>query len=118
MKKHLPDAHADFIFSVAGEEFGFLLCVLIIMLFAFVVVRSILRVLQENDYFTLMTVAGLTFEVGLQAFINMASTLDLIPTKGMTLPFISFGGSSILAMGVTTGMLLALTKRRVKGHLR
>lgn len=117
VKKHLPDAHADFIFSVAGEEFGFLLCALIIMLFGFIVVRSILRVLQDHDYFTLLTVAGLTFEVGLQAFINMASTLDLIPTKGMTLPYMSFGGSSILSMGVTTGVLLALTKRRAKGHI-
>lgn len=111
VKKHLPDAHADFIFSVAGEEFGFLLCFLIIILFAAFIVRSVLQILYENDLFTLLAVSGLVFELGLQAIINMSSTLDLIPTKGMTLPFISFGGSSILSVAIITGMILALTRR-------
>lgn len=114
VKKHLPDAHADFIFAVAGEEFGLVLCILIVGLFGFIVIRSLFRVLHDSDYFALLAVAGLALEIGLQASINIASTLDLIPTKGMTLPYISFGGSSILSVAITTGMLLALTKRKAR----
>lgn len=112
VKKHLPDAHADFIFSVAGEEYGFLLCAVIVILFGIIVVRSISRVFQQNDMFAILAVSGLVFQIGIQAFINMASTLDMIPTKGMTLPFISFGGSSILSVAIITGMILGLTKRK------
>jgi cell division protein FtsW len=115
VKKHLPDAHADFIFAVAGEEFGLILCLLIVALFGFIVVRSLFRVIHNQDYFVLLAVAGLALEIGLQAAINMASTIDLIPTKGMTLPYISFGGSSILSVAITTGMLLSLTKRKARG---
>jgi cell division protein FtsW len=115
VKKHLPDAHADFIFAVAGEEFGLILCLVIVALFGLIVVRSLFRVIHEQDYFVILAVSGLALEIGLQASINMASTIDLIPTKGMTLPYISFGGSSILSIAITTGMILALTKRKARG---
>jgi cell division protein FtsW len=118
VKKHLPDAHADFIFSVAAEEYGIIACLLIAGAFVFFVVRNLIKVLQESNLFILLSVAGLVMQIGLQAAINMASTLDLIPTKGMTLPFISFGGSSILAMAVSCGFILALTKRRVRGRIQ
>jgi Bacterial cell division membrane protein len=118
VKKHLPDAHADFIFSVAAEEYGIIACLLIAGAFVFFVLRNLIKVLQESNLFILLSVAGLVLQIGLQAAINMASTLDLIPTKGMTLPFISFGGSSILAMAVSCGFILALTKRRVRGRIQ
>jgi cell division protein FtsW len=112
IKDILPDAHADFVFAVAGEEFGMVLCLVILLIFAFVVLRCLLRLLAENDLFVVLASAGLVTSFGLQAFVNMASTLHLIPTKGMTLPFISYGGSSVLAVALTMGMLLALTRRR------
>lgn len=113
LKRYLPDAHADFIFAVAGEEFGFLLCFVIILLFSFIILRTIIKILNENNFFIIFSVAGLIMEFGLQAMINISSTINLIPTKGMTLPFISYGGSSILAMALTIGMILGLTRRRV-----
>jgi cell division protein FtsW len=112
VKNALPDAHADFVFAVAGEEFGFVICVVLLALFAFVVVRGLLRLLGETDLFVVLAAAGLLAQFGLQAFVNMASTLHLIPTKGMTLPFVSYGGSSVLAIAIGMGMLLALTRRR------
>jgi cell division protein FtsW len=112
VKNLLPDAHADFVFAVAGEEFGFVICLLILALFAFVVVRGMLRLLGESDLFVVLAAAGLLAQFGLQAFVNMGSTLHLIPTKGMTLPFVSYGGSSVLAIALGMGMLLALTRRR------
>lgn len=112
IKDILPDAHADFVFAVAGEEFGLLICLLLIGVFAFVVLRGLLRLLDERDLFTLLAAGGLLMSFGLEAFINMASALSLIPAKGMTLPFISYGGSSMLAIGLEIGMLLALTRRR------
>ncbi|MCG8359275.1 MAG: putative lipid II flippase FtsW [Kiloniellales bacterium] len=112
IKAHLPDSHSDFIFAVAGEEFGMLACLLILLLFAFVVLRGFARVLQDNNLFALLAGAGLLAQFGLQALINMASTLHLMPTKGMTLPFISYGGSSLLALSLGMGMVLALTRRR------
>lgn len=117
VKDILPDAHADFVFAVAGEEFGMIVCLLIILVFAFIVVRGLLRLLKETDSFTVLAVAGLLAGFGLQAFINMASSLELIPTKGMTLPFISYGGSSVLATALGIGMLLALTRRRHHGDV-
>jgi cell division protein FtsW len=114
VKKHLPDAHADFIFAVAGEEFGLILCLIIVGLFAFIVLRNVGKVIQENDFFIVLAVSGLIIEFGLQAIINMSSTLSLIPTKGMTLPFISYGGSSMMALALTMGMILALTRRRTR----
>ena len=113
VKNVLPDAHADFIFAVAGEEFGMVICLVILLLFAFVVVRGLMRLLGENDLFVMLAGTGLLTQFGLQAFVNMASTLHLIPTKGMTLPFVSYGGSSVLAIAIGMGMLLALTRRRV-----
>ncbi|HEX2939721.1 MAG TPA: putative peptidoglycan glycosyltransferase FtsW [Rhodopila sp.] len=112
VKDVLPDAHADFVFAVAGEEFGMILCVVIIAVFAFIVLRGLLRLLREQDMFIVLSCTGLITGFGLQAFVNMASTLRLIPTKGMTLPFISYGGSSAMAIALGMGMLLALTRRR------
>ncbi|HEX3065074.1 MAG TPA: putative lipid II flippase FtsW [Dongiaceae bacterium] len=112
VKQVLPDAHSDFVFAVAGEEFGFIACLLIVLLFAFIVLRGYTRLLRETNMFVLLAASGIITDFGLQAFINMASTLHLMPTKGMTLPFISYGGSSLLALALAMGMFLALTRRR------
>jgi cell division protein FtsW len=112
VKLSLPDAHADFVFAVAGEELGMIVCLIIVALFAFVVLRGFSRLLQENNLYIVLAATGLLVQFGLQAIINMASTLHLMPTKGMTLPFISYGGSSLLALGLGVGMILALTRRR------
>ncbi len=117
VKDLIPDAHADFVFAVAGEEFGLVICGLILLVFAFIVLRALSRVLNDHDPFVVLATAGLASGFGLQAFVNMASTLRLIPTKGMTLPFISYGGSSALAVALGVGMLLALTRRRQNGDL-
>ncbi|MSO98240.1 MAG: putative lipid II flippase FtsW [Rhodospirillaceae bacterium] len=118
VKEALPDAHTDFIFAVAGEEFGVFLCLLLVALFAFLVVRALLKVMREENLFVLLAVGGLAVQFGLQAIINMASSLHMMPTKGMTLPFVSYGGSSLVALGVGMGMILALTRRRrdPEGH--
>jgi len=115
VKDLLPDAHADFVFAVAGEEFGLLICLMILGVFAFIVMRGLLRLVQEMDEFVILAASGLVTGFGLQAFVNMASALHLIPTKGMTLPFISYGGSSALSVALGMGMLLALTRRRTHG---
>jgi cell division protein FtsW len=115
VKIQLPDAHSDFIFAVAGEEFGLLACLAVVALFAFVVLRGFSRVLQDRSLFVLLACAGLLAQFGLQALINMASALHLMPTKGMTLPFISYGGSSSIGVALVMGMVLALTRRRVGG---
>jgi cell division protein FtsW len=112
VKDVLPDAHADFVYAVAGEEFGMSVCLVILALFAFIVLRCLLRLVREHDLFIVLASVGLVAGFGLQAFINMASSLHLIPTKGMTLPFISYGGSSAMAVALGIGMLLALTRRR------
>ena len=116
VKDLLPDAHADFVFAVAGEEFGMLVCLFILGIFAFIVVRALLRLLAETDEFIILASSGLVTGFGLQAFVNMASSLHLIPTKGMTLPFISYGGSSAMSVALAMGMLLALTRRRARGE--
>ncbi len=116
VKDVLPDAHADFVFAVAGEEFGLILCLIILAVFAFIVLRGLLRLLGENDMFVVLGATGLVTSFGLQAFVNMASALHLIPTKGMTLPFISYGGSSAMAVAFGIGLLLALTRRRMPGE--
>jgi cell division protein FtsW len=115
VKDVLPDAHADFVFAVAGEEFGVVVCLAIVALFAFIVLRGFSRMSQEGNLFVLVAATGLLVQFGLQAAINMASSLHLIPTKGMTLPFLSYGGSSLLALGLGMGMMLALTRRRLGG---
>ncbi|QTC90052.1 putative lipid II flippase FtsW [Brevundimonas goettingensis] len=112
MKRHVPDLHTDFIYSVAAEEFGLVLSLTIISLYAFIVIRGMRRAMKLNDPFEQTAAAGLFILIGLQACINCAVNLNLIPTKGMTLPFISYGGSSMLAMGLTMGLALALTRRR------
>jgi len=112
VKEVLPDAHADFIFAVAGEEFGLVLCLILVALFAFVVLRGFSRVLKSGDLFVLLAVAGLLVQFAVQAIINMASNINLMPPKGMTLPFVSYGGSSTLALALGMGMVLALTRER------
>ena len=112
MKRHVPDLHTDFIYSVGAEEFGLILSLTMIGLYAFIVVRGMRRAMKLTDPFEQTAAAGLFMLIGLQACINVAVNLNLIPTKGMTLPFISYGGSSMLAMGLTMGFALALTRRR------
>ncbi len=112
VKDKLPDVHSDFIFAVAGEEFGIVVCLAVVALFAFVVLRGLVKAMGDQSLFVLLAAAGLATQMGLQSLINMASSLSLIPTKGMTLPFISYGGSSYLALALAMGMLLALTRRR------
>ena len=112
VKANLPDADADFVFAVVGEEFGLVVCLALLLIFAFVVLRGLARLLHERDMFVALAAAGLLTQFGLQAFVNMGSTLRLIPTKGMTLPLVSYGGSSMLGIAIGMGMLLALTRRR------
>lgn len=112
VKQFIPDAHTDFIFAVAGEEFGMIFCLMIIALFAFIVVRGMLRLADETDAFRLIAVAGLLTQFGFQAMVNMGVAVNLLPAKGMTLPFLSYGGSSIIAMAGGMGMMLALTRKR------
>ena len=113
VKVHIPDAHTDFIFAVAGEEYGILLCLIIVAIYAMIVIRSMLISCKDNNLFIILASAGLAASFGLQGIINMASTLHLMPTKGMTLPFISYGGSSLLASALGIGMLLAITRKNV-----
>ncbi|MGB3389155.1 MAG: putative lipid II flippase FtsW [Pseudaminobacter sp.] len=112
VKRVIPDSHADFVFAVAGEEFGIVLCFLIMLLFAFIVLRGLSIALKEQDDFTRYGVAGLVIVFGFQSVINMGVNLQLMPAKGMTLPFISYGGSSLIAIAISMGMVLALTRKR------
>ena len=112
IKRILPEAHTDFVFAVAGEEFGVVLCLLLVSLFAFVVIRSLLRALRNEDLFQRFAASGLAILFGIQAAINMSVNLRLIPAKGMTLPFISYGGSSMISLAYAMGMLLALTREQ------
>ena len=112
VKEVLPDAHADFIFAVAGEEFGLIACLAIVCLYGFIVLRGFSRLFDQTNLFVVLAATGLLVQFGLQAIINMGSSLHLIPTKGMTLPFISYGGSSLLALALGMGMVLALTRKR------
>ncbi len=115
VKKHLPDAHADFVFAVLGEEFGFFVCAFVVLLIGFIVVHGMIKALKEENTFPLLASVGLLSQFGLQAFINMASTLHLIPTKGMTLPFMSYGGSSMFAISIVVGLILAFSRQRSIG---
>jgi cell division protein FtsW len=110
-KFRLPEAHTDYIFSVIGEEFGLLACIAIACVYLAIVVRVLLRLLDEEDVFTILAAAGLTTQFGLQAIINMGVNAQIFPSKGMTLPFISYGGSSMLALCIGVGLLLAFTRR-------
>jgi cell division protein FtsW len=114
----LPDAHADFIFAVAGEELGLAATLFIVLLFGFIIVRGFARALKDTNLFVVLAVGGLFTQLGLQALVHMGSSLQLLPAKGMTLPFVSYGGSSMLALGIGTGMALALTRVRYPGSDR
>jgi cell division protein FtsW len=112
IKRILPDSHTDFVFAVAAEEFGIILCLALVALFAFIVVRSLKAAYHTEDLFTRFAASGLAILFGIQSAINMAVNLHLIPAKGMTLPFISYGGSSMISLAYGMGMLLALTRQR------
>lgn len=112
VKQHIPDSHTDFIFAVAGEEFGVIFCVLVIVVFAFIVLRGYLRLWKEADMFYILAVSGLLAQFGIQAIVNMGVAVNLLPAKGMTLPFLSYGGSSLVAIALGMGMMLALTRKR------
>ncbi|SEH71215.1 peptidoglycan glycosyltransferase FtsW [Paracoccus alkenifer] len=117
VKWSLPDAHTDFIIAVAAEEFGFVMVMTIIALYGAVVIRSLLRLVGERDPFARIAGVGLACAFGVQALINMGVAVRLLPAKGMTLPFVSYGGSSVIASGITLGMLLALTRARPQNVL-
>jgi cell division protein FtsW len=112
VKRILPDSHTDFIFSVAAEEFGILFCMALVAVFAFIVVRGLSHAYRERNDFSRFAVAGLVLQIGIQSMINVGVNLELMPAKGMTLPLISYGGSSMIAIGVTAGFILALTRHR------
>jgi cell division protein FtsW len=117
IKRILPEAHTDFVFAVAAEEFGLVLCLILLALFAFIVLRALYHAQRDDDPFRRFSVAGLAILFGLQSAINMAVNLHLIPAKGMTLPFISYGGSSMISVAYGMGMLLALTRERPRSEL-
>lgn len=117
VKWTLPDAHTDFIIAVAAEEYGLVLVLVIIALYGTVVVRSLFRLTRERDPFIRLAGAGLAAVFGVQAMINLGVAVRLLPAKGMTLPFVSYGGSSVIAAGITVGMLLALTRSRPQGQM-
>lgn len=112
VKRILPDAHTDFIFAVTAEEFGIVVCMLLVALFAAIVIRALFVAQKAEDPFIRLAVTGLALLFGIQAAINMMVNLHMMPAKGMTLPFISYGGSSLLSLAVGMGFLLALTRRR------
>ena len=112
VKRIIPDAHTDFIFSVAAEEFGIVFCMFLVCIFAFVVLRGLSHAFREQNDFNRFAVAGLVLQFGIQSMINVGVNLELLPAKGMTLPLISYGGSSMLAICVTSGFILALTRHR------
>jgi cell division protein FtsW len=112
VKRILPDAHTDFIFAVTGEEFGVLACVLIASIFAFIVLRGLFMAARNEDPFSRFAAAGLVMLFGIQSTINMAVNINLIPAKGMTLPFISYGGSSLISLALAIGFLIAVLRKR------
>ncbi|WP_378942590.1 putative lipid II flippase FtsW [Paracoccus sp. R86501] len=117
VKWSLPDAHTDFIIAVAAEEYGLIMVLTVIALYMTIVVRSLLRLLKERDPFARIAGTGLACAFGVQALINMGVAVRLLPAKGMTLPFVSYGGSSVIASGIAAGMLLALTRTRPQGEI-
>jgi cell division protein FtsW len=116
-KRSLPDSHTDFVFAVAAEEFGIILCLVLLALFAFIVIRALSRAYATEDMFARFAASGLAILFGVQAAINMSVNLQLIPAKGMTLPFISYGGSSIVSLAYGVGMMLALTRQRPRTEM-
>jgi cell division protein FtsW len=117
VKWSLPDAHTDFIIAVAAEEYGLVLVIAIICLYSLIVVRSLFRLMRERDPFIRLAGTGLAAMFGVQAMINMGVAVRLLPAKGMTLPFVSYGGSSLIAGGIAVGMLLAFTRTRPQGGI-
>jgi cell division protein FtsW len=117
VKRVLPESHTDFVFAVAAEEFGIVLCLLLLLVFAYIVLRALQHARSSEDGFIRFATAGLAIMFGLQSAINMAVNLHLMPAKGMTLPFISYGGSSMISLAYTIGMLLALTRDRPRAVL-
>jgi cell division protein FtsW len=117
VKRLLPESHTDFVFAVAAEEFGVALCLVLVSLFVFIVIRALLRAMRNDDPFTRFAAAGLTMLFAMQSAINMAVNLHLIPAKGMTLPFISYGGSSMISLAYAMGMLLALTREQPRAAM-
>ena len=117
VKWSLPDAHTDFIIAVAAEEYGLVLVIFVIVLYLVATVGSLMRLVRERDLFIRLAGTGLVCTFGIQAFINMAVAVRLLPAKGMTLPFVSYGGSSLIASGFALGMLLALTRLRPQGEI-
>jgi cell division protein FtsW len=117
VKRILPESHTDFVFAVAAEEFGIVLCLVLVAVFAFIVLRTLRHAMRSEDPFARFAAAGLAIMFGLQSAINMAVNLHLMPAKGMTLPFISYGGSSMISMAWGMGMLLALTRERPRAEL-
>lgn len=109
VKYELPDAHTDFIMAVSAEEFGFIITAVIVLTFAFIMLRSCFLIRRENNFFVQVAVGGLMTQITVQSLVNILSTLNLIPTKGMTLPFISYGGSSLVSVAIAFGFILALT---------
>ncbi|HEX6376810.1 MAG TPA: putative peptidoglycan glycosyltransferase FtsW [Allosphingosinicella sp.] len=116
LKFHLPEPHTDYIFSVIGEEFGIIACLAIAAIYLVIVARVLIRLLHEEDKFVVLAAAGLVCQFGLQALINMAVNVQIAPSKGMTLPFISYGGSSMVALSIGMGLLLAFTRRNPYLH--
>ena len=116
IKNRIPDAHTDFIFPVIAEEFGAIFCMIILMLSCSIVVRGLIRVYEKNDLFALLAVGGLLILFGLQVLLNVSVTLGLVPTTGITFPFISYGGSSLLSISISMGIVLALTKKYSNKH--
>lgn len=112
VKKFIPDAHTDFIFAVVGEEFGIISCSIILIIFAYLITRIVKRALDEEDMFTYLALCGLMTQFTMQVIVNIGVSLQLLPTKGMTLPFISYGGSSMISMSICFGLILAFTKRK------
>jgi len=117
IKRILPEGHTDFVFAVAAEEFGIVLCLILVALFAFIVIRALGKAMRNDDAFSRFAVSGLAILFGLQSTINMAVNLHLMPAKGMTLPFISYGGSSLISLAYGMGMLVALTRERPRAQL-
>lgn len=112
VKKFIPDAHTDFIFAVVGEEYGIISCSILIIIFAYLITRIVKRALDEEDMFVYLALCGLMMQFTMQTLVNIGVSLRLLPTKGMTLPFISYGGSSMISMAICFGLILAFTKRK------
>jgi cell division protein FtsW len=118
VKRIIPDAHTDFIFSVAAEEFGVIFCIALVCIFAVLVLRGLSHAYKEKNDFNRFAVAGLVLQIGIQSIINVGVNLQLLPAKGMTLPLISYGGSSMTAICVTAGFILALTRHRPEKRMQ